>query len=409
LLTQGANAESIESVRTNAQLFNNTANRVITPIDYISFCNSQATIRGSRIWGGDEETPYRPGEVWFSLLPTSYIREFSRSSDERKFSLLKTLDTTANSNWFLEDSEISNLEDPNNPGLWDKLEYYKVPTLRYIKRSPVFLDCDFGIKILKYNTIKTESEINLAVFNVIDKYFKENGTFDLMGEDVSFMEQFNAEFFISNLIKRINEETTDASGFTIEMSNSFTIYDKNLCRETYDNSYGDENGVVLNDAHLDVSLTLEAPYEGIFDNEGYLIIERLPNIDATDVTFTSTKIPTYSLTGNISLKTSPVVDIDYSELSYIKIDIILTKTDNTEYVIGKYEIFKGFKNSIKISFFVREDISGHQSSASGVYEESPLVRSMFTVPKKMNIKFYSPNFSVLKNVVPRLNTVEFYA
>jgi hypothetical protein len=228
-----------------------------------------------------------------------------------------------------------------------------------------------------------------------------------MGEDVSFMEQFNAEFFISNLIKRINEQTTDASGFTIEMSNSFTIYDNNLCRETYDEIYGE--GVVLNDAHLDVSLTLEAPYEGIFRNNRYLIIERLPNIDATNVTFTSTKIQPYSLSGNISLKTSPVVDIDYSELSYIKIDIILTKTDNTEYVIGKYEIFKGFKNSIKISFFVREDISGHQSSASGVYEESPLVRSMFTVPKKMNIKFYSPNFSVLKNVVPRLNTVEFYA
>lgn len=406
LLTSGANAESTESIRTNAQLFNNTANRVISPIDYISFCNSQATIRGSKIWGGDEETPYRPGEVWFSLLPTTYLRTFSRSDDGRTFTLDNTLNTAANANWFLENAEISNPEDPNNPGLWDILEYYKVPTLRYINRSPLFLDCDFGIKILKYNTIKSEVEINLAVFDVIDNYFKENGSFDLMGEDVSFMEQFNAEFFITNLIKRINEQTTDASGFTIDLLNSFTIYDHNLCLETYDNSYG--TGVVLNDAHFDVSLTLEAPFEGIFDNDGYLIIDRLPNINAQDVTFSSTGTAPYDITGDITLDTTDVIDVDYTELSYITMPIIFTE-DSIEYVIGKYEIFKGFKDSIKITFFVKEDISGHQSTATGVYAASPLVHTMFTVPKKMNIEFYSPNFRVLKNTVPRLNSVEFYA
>jgi hypothetical protein len=401
LLSEGAEKESIESIRSNAQLFNNTANRVITPIDYVSYCNTQPNIRASKIWGGDEEYPIRPGEIWFSLLPRTFTRSFDTSTDGRTF----TLENIENNvNWFLEDAQISNQANLQNPGLWDKLEFYKIPTLKYNNRNPIFINCDFGIKILKFNSLKSESEVNSDVFNVIDTYFKESGVYSLTGDDVLFLEQFNSEFFMTNLIKRINEQVTDSSGFTIDMLNSFTIYDHNLSKESNDPLFPN---LETNLSNIDISLSLALPLEGFIDGmTGYLKTERLPNIDATNITFENSLI---SFEGDLSVDFSDLIDIDQSETPYMSAPIKFV-SDGETYIIGKYEIFNNIKKMIKINLWAQDDTSAQQLfDPTGVYADSILVRTMFATPKIMNISFYSPNFKVLKNTVPRLNKVEFYA
>ena len=387
LLMQGADAETVDSVRINAPLFNNTANRVISPIDYISYCNSQPSIRASKIWGGDEEYPQRPGQVWFSLLPSNYIRTFTMATDGRTWSLDNSSD---NNNWFVEDAQVWNPSDASNPGIWDKLEYYKVPTLQYYNRNPQFIDCNFDIQVLKYNTLKSQTEINTDVFNVIDTYFKQNGEYSITGQDINFLEQFNAEFFITNLIKRINEQITDASGFTINMTNTFTVFPHNLAQEYY----------YSNPANLDVSMAFQFPYEGILDSDGYLIPARLPNIDATSVVF-SDEITT--LTGDLSVDFTDTEGVDYTNVDYISAPIKYVTSTHT-YTIGKYEIFNDYTKTIKITFWVQGT-----GTTTDEYLSSPLQSSMFATPQTFNISFYSPNFKVLKNTVPRLNTVTFHA
>lgn len=406
LKMQGSDAESASSVRTNAQLFNNTANRVISAMDYMIYCNSQGNVRTSRIWGGDEEffinqslqLNQRPGEIWFSMLPSTFIRTFTESPDGSSWVLDNV---NSNSNWFLQDAEISNPGDALNPGLWDRLEYFKIPTMTFFNRNPIFLDFDFDIKILKYNVTKSKEEINKDVFNVIDDYFKSNDTYSLTGEDVSFIEQFNCEFFFTNLVKRINERTTDASGFTLNLVNHISIYDANMTKDTIDPLFP-KNPVNL--ANIDISFALEFPYEGILDSQGYLITSRLPDITGAFIGAGSTPVE-----GNLEVDYSLNILTDLRDTSYITNPIHLTLAD-TSYLVGKYEIFNDFKKTIKVTLYAQDD-TGAQGAfdPNGVYSNSCLVRTMFSAPLKLPISFYSPNFRVRKNTVPRLNKVVFNA
>ncbi|HIP66936.1 MAG TPA: hypothetical protein EYH09_02320, partial [Candidatus Nanopusillus sp.] len=54
LYTQGTNIESTESIRKNAPLYSNTANRAVTANDYVTICNSQPYIASSEVWGGED-------------------------------------------------------------------------------------------------------------------------------------------------------------------------------------------------------------------------------------------------------------------------------------------------------------------------------------------------------------------
>jgi len=72
----GANAESIESIRLNAPLYNAAKNRAVTANDYSALIKSRFdNVNSVMVWGGEENDPPVYGKVFVSIdpLPNSII------------------------------------------------------------------------------------------------------------------------------------------------------------------------------------------------------------------------------------------------------------------------------------------------------------------------------------------------
>jgi hypothetical protein len=289
LKIQGTEEETISSIKQNAPLFWNSANRAITKNDYKSICERLTTIKKAYIWDGNDEYPKIPGKIWFSFIPSTYTREYLKDAYKTTFELdLLTNET----NWFLEDLEITNT--------FDYLDVYKIPTLELLNRHPVFLDYELDIDILKYDITNTESEQNQIIFDIINDYFFFNETYHI--------EDFGTEFFRSNLIKKIDTQITDITGLNLTINNSITIYSKNIV---------DENSVKK------VILPLGLPYESYYDTLGNLVTSKLPDISTLD--FIGTKD----------------ITVDWSGLSGLEKNQFLVQGDIKldSDIIGKYKIF----------------------------------------------------------------------
>ena len=264
LLLQGTDEESLDSIKSNAPLFHNSANRAITKEDYTSICNRHQAVETSMVWGGDDEFPKSPGHVWFSFLPSTNIRSFT--SDE--FNINYTLDNPEDLiNWYIENGEIRSTDYTIdglliNPGVWDILDNYKIPTLEFHHRHPIYLDFTYDIEILKYNIRTSKADIHAEMFGIIDNFFTGNN-------EVVQVEDFETEYFHSNLEKRIDQTLTDVSGFNNTLSTKLVISQKNISSE------------VLNRANRDIFIPMSIPFETYFDNSGNLITSKLPNIDTT--------------------------------------------------------------------------------------------------------------------------------
>jgi len=395
LKAEGSDEENINSIKENAPLFFNTANRVITTMDYESFCNRNSNVLKSQVWGGDEEYPERPGEIWFSFIPKTISRNFTATSGNLNFTLDEANDDVNN---FLEEEIIQSTtfdEDGKAliPGIWDQLDSYKIPTMKFHNRHPIYLDCEFDISVLKYNITKTRAEINEDIFNIIDLYFKGSGIFDSVGKLADYLEKFKVEFFITSLIKRIDAYLSDNSGFSITMKNSISIFEKNISKET------------TNLANADCIFQFGFPFESIFDSTtGVLLVERLPSIDTTCTidgvsALLSTDFSTIIADAD-DLRTTAIISADIK---------------HNNITIGKYKIFNGMRKYISINLYVRDDTTaninpetGLQETATGVYLTTSLKRSQIaTSPLKLDIKFFSPNFKTKKNMLPRLYKVNF--
>lgn len=292
IYSEGTDEESLESIKANAPKFYNSANRAVTKSDYEAICNRQTSVKSSLVWGGDDEYPKCPGHIWFSFLPSRYARTFSSDQFNTEYkldnwgdlswdySLSPSLDpinnpgayetqlTTANAFYsarYIEDSEIRSYEFTEDgqliqPGVWDILDNYKIPTLEFHTRHPLYLDFEFDLSILKYNIADSKSDIHQNVFNVIDKFFTGAG-------DTVKMEQFEVEYFHSSLKKRIDTVLTDVTGFNSTVSTKLLLTQKNVARENYLSEY------------RDIYVPLAVPFETYFDNDGYLLYNVLPKID----------------------------------------------------------------------------------------------------------------------------------
>jgi hypothetical protein len=290
LLSEGAGEESIESIKLNAPKFYNSANRAVTKADYEAFCNRQSSVDTSLVWGGDDEYPKSPGHIWFSFLPaTTNKRTFT--SDEFNYEYLLddwgdlewdyTLDSESDE-WknqlntndefynqrFLQDSEIKAYEYNDNgqlinPGVWDDLDNYKIPTLEFHNRHPIFLDFEYDINIIRYNITDSKAIIHENLFNTVDSFFT--------GENDSInMEQFENEYFHSSLEKRIDTVLTDDTGYTNRVTTKILLTKKNVAVENENSEY------------RDIFIPMAVPFENYFENDGSLIYEKLPNIDTSD-------------------------------------------------------------------------------------------------------------------------------
>jgi len=370
LVNQGSSEESLESVKTNAPMFRNSANRAVTREDYLAICNKVGTVSDTEVWGGDVVEPIKPGEVWFSFLPSNKIRTYNIDYTEGEFSVANFNDL---SNWFVEDVEIKNPtynkllpEFSQNPGVFDILENYKIPTIKFNNRHPIYMDFEYTINILKYIIKTSKDDVHQNIFNVINEYFEG------VNEDEP-VESFSYEYFHSNIEKRIDMSLSDVTGFTNTVKTKLLITNKNL---SYEND---------NSSDIDVFIPLSLPFEDIYDTNNNIIIEVLPNINSS------------FYLGNLSVNFNSVPDNAIMK-DVVSFDIVY----NGE-VCGVYNIFNDYRKYISVQLFVR----GENPTSGSVYENTPLRKVFFDNPQYTYIKYLSPNFRLFQNVIPRLKRVNF--
>lgn len=368
LVAEGADEESLQSIKENAPLFYNSANRAITKSDYIAICNRQSSVNVSEVWGGEDELPAIPGNIWFSFVPNTVTRSFSNDIYKTLFSLNNPESLT---NWFIEDSEIkSTTVDINgnitNPGIWDILDSYKVPTLIFHNRHPIYFDFSYDISILKYSITTSKADTHQLVFDIINDYFNVSTV------DREKAESFYYEYFHSNLEKRIDIGLTDITGFENNLVVKAMLTSKNLITEK------------TNTGNKDILIPLQLPYENIFTGNN-LNVSRLPNIDTQD----------FVGTADLSVDWSGLVGNEISNPH----TIAPIKLGSAQ--VGNYHLLNNGKKYILVHLFVKG------SGATDEYNTSTLLESDFNTVRYLDIKHYSPNFKMNKNTIPRLKSVNF--
>lgn len=514
IILEGTNEESLASIQENAPRFWNSANRAVTKSDYVAICDRHSAVKTSQIWGGDDEFPKCPGHIWFSFLPSTYTRAYDIDTFSTDYQLQLPEDTT---NWFVENEEIRSTQYSEdgilyNPGVWDVLDNYKIPTLEFHNRHPVYLDFQYDLEILKYNIKTSKADIHQEVFDVIDNYF--TGI-----KEAKATESFNIEYFHSSLMKRIDTDLSDISGFNNALTTKLMICDKNISTENTEQAY------------KDLFLQFAIPFEDYFTTSGELITSVLPSID-TENFIEETGMNIYTdwsnITGNVStdqiiiapIRAHLVVDENVTEnisayniaipgsgqyipqttivapddaaatvltynLTTISVDgnikdygvhytidqgvitfmqainagsIIRIENNN---IVGHYNLFNNYKKYITIQFYInaigyggtgttiRDLYAGpksylttddgfydftinsyylttegfaifNETTADSVtgssikkvpveayYTLSTLTRDLFDTIRYMNLNYHSPNFKLMKNIIPRLRSVTF--
>ena len=497
LYIEGAEEETIASVKKNAPLFHNTANRIITKPDYIAFCNRQALVETSDVWDGHDEVPHRPGHIWFSFMPSNASRKMISMKDAIGGGLEEDTDGTFNThylmnilddeeNWYIDDTQrwTPTYETPGSTvvtayekltaetldsDIFDILETelykYKVPTLEFHHRNPIYLDFTYNVDIVKYTGVLTKAERNESILDVIDSYFSGyNHTYDVQGNIISSekvideaVENFRYEYFQSNLNKRIDISLTDLMGFNIEMSTTIHLCERNLIiNEDFEEYDANEGTGLPEDIQRryknELRFHLGIPYENIESNikEDPFITNMLPQID--------TIIPVTDLTDNnrgTTLYTEIYVDfsthttdpLNSMTTYYIKststIDVatydtgtIPTRDLENDDIVGVYRVFYGIVRDIEVILYVipktldetlglpeTPGINGEtvfwkddlgvtsyygQTGRTGL-SEAACSGSVVGVPRgiDINVVYPSPNIKMTRNTIPRLKEVIF--
>lgn len=282
LVQAGADEEDDFSVKSNAPKYYNSNNRLVAINDYIAACNRDARVKDTIVWGGEDEFPISPGHIWFSFFPSSFTHTFTydsskdlwlRNDSENYYQYSSNEDQSFAQNEYYSSNYISNSEIRSKQynsdgtlavkGVWDKLDEIKIPTLEYHSRNPIYCEMSYNIEILKYLLTDDKDKIHKEIFTIIDNCFT--------GKNESInLEAFKKEYFLASIIKRIDKRVTDISGFNIYQKNQLVLNTKTLCCEQRDSSY------------LDQFIPLSVPYEKYFDDNGFLMIDVLPNIDTPD-------------------------------------------------------------------------------------------------------------------------------
>lgn len=373
---EGAEEESLESVKKNAPLFHNTANRVITKPDYIAFCNRLAKVEYTDVWDGHNEYPAYPGFIWFSFI-SSNISRVIRAVDLNN-NIFEMQDLYNDENWFLDQQPADGTLDKDIEEIFLELEDYKVPTMNFFHRNPIFFDFEFTVNIVKYSAAKTRAQRNKLVFDVINNYFRG---FDDDGKQVEEVgvETYNYEFFQSNLSKRIDEELTDLMGFNISLKTTLNLSPKNIIRRERGASFDAEGNPLT--YLTEIRFHLGFPYEDVRDQNGDYVLDSFPKIE----------------TPNIEDGKTVWVDFDatpsFDAFSKITTFPVMLGTD----IVGEYRIIDNELKDIEVIFYIIS-ADGHSTG----FKEST-----FSSHIDLDIQYASPNISFSRNTIPRLKRVNF--
>jgi hypothetical protein len=155
-------------------------------------------------------------------------------------------------------------------------------------------------------------------------------------------------------------------------------------------------------ANASFFLNLEFPKEGILGPDGYLLTNRLPNIDCSFSMGT-----THVVSGALAVDWTGKTSTDYRYTDYIYADIKLGTT-----VVGKYELFNDYRRKIVITLFFKDDtLDANGELPTGPFATTTLSRTSLqeSTSVEIPVRFYTPNFKVQHGTIPRLRKVEFYA
>lgn len=79
----GTNEESIDSIKENAPIFHNSANRAVTALDYVSISQRHEAVKSAVVWGIEDEYLQDSSfaSIFFSFLPSRTKRVFASTID----------------------------------------------------------------------------------------------------------------------------------------------------------------------------------------------------------------------------------------------------------------------------------------------------------------------------------------
>ncbi len=372
LVSRGTNVEPMDSIKANATVFNNTANRAVTKLDYQAITKRHAFVKETEAWGGeDEENPNSTpadepflGHVWISTVPyyeKDYVYSPQTDINLENYTLAIGLPTDNSSyDWYQSDDKIENIID--------YLNYYKIMTMQIHHRQPMYLNFDFLCDIVKYDMTKSKTEINKNIFTGIEGYFADQ------------IEHYDGEYLNSNLQRVLDTILSYQSGIGFEVNVQGSLF-KGMIDEITEK----------------MQVTLDYPFENMFTREdagnaGYLESTLLPNIDTLE--FGKALLP---------------LTVDYTLLEPLNVSegSLSTPILYDSVISGTYTV-NNEDSVIDIEFTFTEpqleEIFGTYDPEAGppTFEEYAYMDIQYPYTSS-----YNNNIPFTKNTIPRLRKVEF--
>lgn len=402
LVQSGADEEDIESIRKNAPLYNNLAQRLVTKHDYQTYCNLFQFVEQTEVWGGEElEEAPKLGNVFFSFIPKSRPVEY-HSDDNKEMFTLKNHDNREL--FFLPEQQILMEEDGGNPNsIFEELSKRKIITLQYQYVPPKYLDFIVEIKIIKYLIGKSNIELRQQLFDALRGYFDQ-------------IETFNAEIFESNMIKYVDRQLNDDSGIELKTYLEFSVIRDDFVETGFAE-------VETSSKVYTCQVLFQYPINGVFDDNVYshtgaileygkLIKSRLPGIynngsfgKGVKITFDYEHIKYFKIvSGIVEEFQGTEVDIDSSVISF-HVPMILDTTET--------DPLSPFPREIKqigwLQVYNRNKVIYIQIDATDSNSPEDLAQrahiSYFEEKRDIGVE-NSANMVLKRNTFPRLKRVE---
>jgi len=381
VIVKGNTEETNQSIKENAPLLHNTAGRVVTANDYIVIARKHPSCKEAFIFGGEDEHPKRLGNIYFALTPEKVQRTFSNDSENTEF-IYDFIENDEN-NYLLPEDFISTDIDIQgnivNPGIIDNIRMLNLPALEYNIRNPIYIYLDFNINIKKYAISTNKKIIRENIFGVLSDY-------------IATLETFETEFFLSNVTKRLDGYLTDVTGLDIDVNFQIMLDKHSIAYESIpfscpnpdptDSPYLANPAIEFQKEYM-IHLYLETPYEGIYNNDNFLILDNLPKIDTTQF------INGHDL--HVDFSTYAADTIPDALKNKLEFDIYV----NSEKV-GVYSIYNDRKILIEVKIFCKDDDSFPVPGYTQIHND------YFDTPRYLDIVYPSKNFKTIRNSIFKL-------
>lgn len=246
LISQAQDEESIENIKNNAPLFFNSSARTVVASDYDAILRTHTSVKNCKTWGGEDEYPLNPGNLYFTAEPNrreqpygvyQKVREsngaFIYKKDAEAYQNgAQTADSLnqfyINTNYrnesdlYLNPGEVVSTDVVNgrylNPGIFDLVDTYDLPSLISNLKNPSYINIDLAIAIKQYPFGTPKSEIRSKLYTKIR---------EKLGE----MEKFEGEYIHSNLIRYLDDELGIGNGIEITPYFSVILSEQNQTKQ----------------------------------------------------------------------------------------------------------------------------------------------------------------------------------